>query len=421
MLNANIGIDTIMRRILPTFLAAALLASPLGAQLALPAPVQVPDAGRVVGTLGQTLDGLDAAVEERALDLLRLRERAFDRLLRQNRDLIERDAEGNLARKGELLLDGAAPDELGALSAAGFRVLSTEAIEGLNLTVTRIAVPERLTLAKAEVLARELAPGAEISADTLHYQSGAIVPVGAALAPVAMQARPIATEVGVIDGGAGPGVKVVASKGFASGAPAASNHASAVASLLAGAGVTRVRIADVYGTDRAGGNALAIARALGWLVASGSKVVTVSLVGPKNAVVERAVRAAQGKGVVVVAAVGNDGPAAPPAYPASYPGVVAITGVDGRNRALIEAGRALNLDYAAPGAEVYALDARGKRVKWRGTSFAAPLAAARLAAALERGGSWRTRLDAEARDLGRKGPDTIYGRGLLCGTCARKK
>lgn len=413
-----------MRRILPTLLAAVLLASPLAAQLALPGPLPqlpVPDAGRVVGTLGQTLDGLDAAVEQRALDLLRLRERAIDRLLRQNRDRIERDAEGNLARKGELLLDGAAPDELVALREAGFRVLSTEAIEGLDLTVSRLAVPERLTLAKAEALARELAPGADISADALHYQSGALVRVTGALVPLTMQASPIATEVGVIDGGAGPAVRVVASKGFASGAPVASNHGSAVASLLTGAGVTRVRVADVYGTDPAGGNALAIARALGWLVASGSRVVTVSLVGPKNGVVEKAVRAAQGKGVVVVAAVGNDGPAAPPAYPASYPGVVAITGVDGRNRALIEAGRALNLDYAAPGAEVYALDARGKQVKWRGTSFAAPLAAARLAAAVHGGGNWRTRLDAEARDLGRKGPDSTYGRGLLCGSCARKK
>ena len=405
-----------------------MLASPLAAQLALPGSVpsvQVPDPGRVLGTVGQTLDELDSVVDERGLDLLRLRERAIDRLLRQNRDRIERDVDGNLARKGELLVDGAAAGELAALREAGFRVLSAETIEGLDFTVTRLAVPERLTLAKAEALARRLAPTAQVSADTLHYQSGhAVVPpvqgAGAVL-PAAAQAARIATEVGMIDGAPGSAVRVVATRGFATGAPVASNHGSAVASLLTGAGVARVRVADVYGTDPAGGNALAIAKGLGWLVASGSKVVTVSLVGPRNGVVEKAVRAAQAKGVVVVAAVGNDGPAAPPAYPASYPGVVAITGVDGRNRALIEAGRALNLDYAAPGAEVYALSARGKRVKWRGTSFAAPLAAARLAAALQGGGNWRQRLDAEARDLGRKGPDSTYGRGLLCGTCARKK
>jgi subtilisin family serine protease len=129
----------------------------------------------------------------------------------------------------------------------------------------------------------------------------------------------------------------------------------------------------------------------------------------------RAVAAARGKGVVVVAAVGNDGPAAPPAYPASYPGVVAVTGVDGRNRALIEAGRALDLDYAAPGADITGADAKGRTVKLRGTSFAAPLAAARIAAAI--GGNWQATIDGEAVDLGKKGPDNIYGRGLLCGKC----
>lgn len=179
-------------------------------------------------------------------------------------------------------------------------------------------------------------------------------------------------------------------------------------------------MADVYGDDPAGGNALALARALGWLTQSGSKVVTVSLVGPRNALVERAVAEAQDRGVVVVAAVGNDGPAAPPAYPASYTGVVAVTGVDRSERALIEAGRALHLDYAAPGDRVYAFDGSGRIKRWRGTSFATPLVAARIAAALGRGGNWRARTDAEARDLGARGHDDTYGRGLLCEACAKR-
>ena len=86
--------------------------------------------------------------------------------------------------------------------------------------------------------------------------------------------------------------------------------------------------------------------------------MTISLVGPRNPVLERGIAAAQGKGVVVVAAVGNDGPAAPPAYPASYKGVVAVTAVDKRDRALIEAGRALHLEYAAPGADFRASNAQ---------------------------------------------------------------
>ncbi len=214
---------------------------------------------------------------------------------------------------------------------------------------------------------------------------------------------------------------MAAVKGFAEGAPSPSDHGSAVASLLHAGGVRTVRVADVYGQDPAGGNALAISKALGWLSASGCKVVTISLVGPRNPLVERAVKAARARGIIVVAAVGNDGPAAPPAYPASYDGVLAITGADRKGRALIEAGRALHLDYAAPGADVYAFDAKGRGKLWRGTSFATPLAAARIAAALPSGKSWRATLDEEARDLGPKGADETFGRGLLCGGCGKKK
>ena len=97
--------------------------------------------------------------------------------------------------------------------------------------------------------------------------------------------------------------------------------------------------------------------------------------------------------------------------------MVAVTAVDGKRRALIEAGRALHLDYAAPGADIRGLNAKGKRIGLRGTSFATPLVAARLARAIERGGDWRRVLDSEAEDLGKKGADPVYGRGLLCGSC----
>ncbi|MCZ3230200.1 S8 family serine peptidase, partial [Acinetobacter baumannii] len=85
------------------------------------------------------------------------------------------------------------------------------------------------------------------------------------------------------------------------------------------------------------------------------------------------------KGIRVVAAVGNDGPAAPPQYPASYPDVIAVTGVDAKGKALMEAGKPLHLDYAAPGADMVGAVPGGGWEVLRGTSFAAPLVAATLA------------------------------------------
>jgi len=385
--------------------------------------------GRAVGGLvdevGDSLDQAGSLLEQQARDLLRLRDQQLARLLRQNRDRIERDAAGNLARRGELLSVGISAEDLNGLKGAGFAVIAQETIEGLDLQITRLRVPAGVDLAKAQALAAQIAPGAEISADNLHWRSESLAAdKGAVVLPglLAAQARiTVEVPIGIIDGAPGPAIRVTGRKGFATGALLPSDHGSAVSSLLHGEGASRLWVADVYGSDPAGGNALAIVKGLGWLANNGCKVITISLVGPRNAVLERAIQRAQQRGVVVVAAVGNDGPASPPAFPASYDGVVAVTGVDRKGRALIEAGRALHLDYAAPGADVYALNARGKSVKLRGTSFATPLVAIRVAAAMANGGNWQTRLDAQARDLGPKGPDKRYGRGLLCEGCGKKK
>jgi hypothetical protein len=188
-----------------------------------------------------------------------------------------------------------------------------------------------------------------------------------------------------------------------------------VAGLLARAGVRHVLAADVYGRGPAGGNALAIARAVDWLIGRQVRVITISLVGPANPVLARAMTAALQRGAVIVAAVGNDGPAAPPAYPASYPGVLAVTAVDARNRALIEAGRALHLDYAAapacapptPLGRWCRCAAHRSPRRWSPRAWLPRDAHVSLPQALDR----------EAIDLGPRGPDPQYGRGLLCTIC----
>lgn len=407
-----------MRVLVALVLSAALgsAAGPAGAQVALPR-VDLPAAGPVLGPL----DGVTGTVDEMAMhsarDLQRLQQRTIARLARQNPERVELDQAGQPARRGELLLldlDDAAAD---LLAAEGLRSLGREEIEGLDIIVTRLLLPSDMTLSAAQDLAARLAPAAVVAPDNLHFQSGPAPIV--ALQRSAAALAPPGPAVGMIDGAPASTMGSFVTRGFASGALTPSNHGSAIVHLLQQAGARDIRVADVYGSDPAGGGALAISRALGWLVAGGSRVVTISLVGPRNALLERAIEAAGRRGVVVVAAVGNNGPAAPPAYPASYPGVVAVTGVDGRNRALLEAGRALHLDYAAPGADLFGRDARGRRVRLRGTSYATPLVAARIAAALRQPGDWRQRLDSEARDLGAPGPDTQFGRGLVCGACGR--
>jgi subtilisin family serine protease len=181
--------------------------------------------------------------------------------------------------------------------------------------------------------------------------------------------------------------------------------------------------ADVYCGSPAGGAADAVADAFSWLVRERVAVINVSLVGPPNVTLEAVIRMVVARGHLVVAAVGNDGPAAPPLYPASYSGVVGVTAVDTHRRVLFEAGRGPQVRFAAPGADMSAAKSLQTFGLVRGTSFAAPIVAGLLAERLQepdRQAAERAVDDLAHRaiDLGAVGPDPVYGWGLVGGDLA---
>ena len=417
------GIATRWRPALAAALAVAAC-SAAGAQL-LP-PVPVPDVGGTAGTIGRTADRAlgDATdnletIRGDAGALARARVGRLEALVRAHRDRLEMTDAGPAVRGQVIALDPD-PAALAAALQAGFTRLAEERIEGLDLRFVTLAVPRGWPVDRALSRLRRIAPSGSFAANHLHGQSGAAATIGAAALAQGRAAGSAA--VGIIDGGvaAHPSLRSpVQQRGFAAGAPSPSGHGTAVASLIAGQGPLRgaasgapLLVADIYGRDPAGGNALALARALGWMVAQRVRVVAVSLVGPSNPLVARAIGQARARGTWIVAAVGNDGRAAPPAYPASYPGVIAVTGVDGRGRVLIEAGRALHLDYAAPAADMVAAAPGGALAPVRGTSFAVPFVAGRLAHHVGAGDPIAA-LDREAAGRGRRG----LGRGIICGDC----
>lgn len=398
-----------MRTLLSRGLLAALVLMPgmVTAQLSLP------NAGPVVGGVMDRLGGVVGDVTRPVADLARdATQLAGDRLarlsdfVRDHRATVERDDTGQPARAHELLMLTPDPQALAAAVGAGYRVEEQGDLDGLGLGYARLQAPAGMGLAPALRQLRRLVPGKEISADQIHFTSGSAAP-----APSGAGAPPPSRggTVGIIDGGVPPGPRIAAQAGFAQGGPRPNAHAQEIASLLAGAGTARIYVADVYGGDPAGGNALAIARALAWMAGKQVPVVSISLVGPANPLLARAIAAVRARGMIVAAAVGNDGSAAPPAFPASYDGVVAVTGVDGRGQVLFEAGRASHLDYAAPGADMTAIGLDGRAHGVRGTSFAAPLAAARIAALGQ-----LARADREAVGAGPR-----KGRGVLCGECRK--
>lgn len=384
---------------------------------------------RLGDTIGGTLTDSTAAVSGLAGRLARTRLDRLRDLVRRNPQALEFDARGDPAVKGELIaLDAPAP-ALAAATAAGFAIVEQGEIEGLGIRSTTLRAPAGLSLARAEKQLARLMPGATIQSNPI-YQPGGAAAKSASRPAAAGPAGPGAT-IGLIDGGvaAHPALpRGIVQRGFAQGAPFPGDHGTGIASILVGQGAvrgvspqSRLLAADVYGRDPRGGNALAIARALGWLTGSGAAVINISLAGPANPLLARAVAATDRRGVLMVAAVGNDGAAAPPAFPASYPQVIAVTGVDRRGRALIEAGRAAHLDFAAPGAELIAAKAAGGVARVRGTSFAAPFVAGRLARLSAGGAISRARAIALlSSEASKGGAARLYGRGIVCAPCTTR-
>lgn len=240
-------------------------------------------------------------------------------------------------------------------------------------------------------------------------------------------------KIGIVDGGVDvshPVFENVTVHQYGCGVtPVPSPHGTAVASLIAGragkfqgaAPGAELFVADIYCDRPAGGAMDDIADGIAWIVRQHVAVINVSLVGPRNMMLENVVRLATARGHLIVAAVGNDGPAAPPLYPASYPNVVGVTAVDAQQRVLLESGRGRQVDFAAPGADMAAAVMAPAYAPVRGTSFASPIVASLLAAQLpmpEKSAAERAvaGLALQAVDLGARGPDEVYGNGLVGGT-----
>ena len=377
-----------------------------------------PGASEAVAPTLNTVSGLPQRIAEAPpATLLELRKLRLRELIRQNPRQLEADGSGQPVRRGVLVVVDPDQVSLQLAARAGFGFIADERDSELGMRTVTIAVPRGLSTRDGLKRLHKVAPALQADFDHLYEPAGAsLVPFAGALAVARGSGG--GPRIGVVDGGVASHPSLsgasIEQSGFA-GNPQPTGHGTAVASLLVGsqgpfrgaAQGASLFVADVYGGSRAAGSASAIVRALSWLASKRPQVINISLVGPQNRLLQRAVMALRSRGIGIVAAVGNDGPAAPPQYPASYPGVVAVTGVDARGRALPEAGKAAHLDVAAPGSDMAAALPGQGYAKVRGTSFAAPLATARLALS----GSYQGLLSEARPGKGR------VGRGIVCGTC----
>jgi subtilisin family serine protease len=158
-----------------------------------------------------------------------------------------------------------------------------------------------------------------------------------------------------------------------------------------------------------------ILRSLDYAASHGADIVNMSFAGPKDTLVGRGIAAAAAKGIVMVAASGNAGPASPPLYPSADARVIAVSAADADDHLFAASNRGRHIAVAAPGVDIFLPAPGGKYQMTSGTSFAAAYVSGLAALVLERNpakrGDIRAILTASARDLGAPGRDDLFGAG----------
>lgn len=335
----------------------------------------------------------------------------------------EHDQDGYPVRRGEVVGIDFGAATLDAARARGFRVIERTRLGVLDREVVRLAAPAGMNSLAARKVLQDLDPKAVV--DLVHYYGLNLTAGGKGKKVSGSPARRQSTgklAVGVIDTAvvnhpALNGARIVSwQDGLQPGAPSA--HGTAVASLIAGEGQATIYSANIFrgAPARPFTSADVIAEALEWNLAQGVPTINMSLAGPRNAILDRLIRDAVARGTTIVAAAGNGGPTAPPAYPAAVPGVVAVTAVDKDLRVYRYANRGRYITVAAPGVDIIAARAPGGYARFTGTSFATPHVTAWLARCRADGtgaAACTDRLRRTARDLGTAGFDDTYGFGLI--------
>ncbi len=343
---------------------------------------------------------------------------------------------------GEVVVVAPSGKLLGALQSDGYTVLERVTLETMGLTVVRLRTPPGVTVEQALQAIGAKFPGLVIGAN-LRFVPGAarggdygrrVFGWGEVPAQCGDGVR-----IGMIDtivDNNHPALKGqrIARRSFLvkGGKPGRSDHGTAVAALLVGGGVTKsgawkgllpaatLYAANIFHQGKDGAikaSLVSMLKALDWLAGKNVQVVNVSLAGSPNRVFSMLIERASKRGLVIVAAAGNGGAKAKPAFPAAYPEVLAVTAIDQRLAIYRYANQGDYIDFAAPGVGLWTATREGGGLQ-SGTSFAAPFITSAVALQLANGvlpdpKTLSDILRRMTRDLGAPGWDTIFGWGLV--------
>ncbi len=200
-------------------------------------------------------------------------------------------------------------------------------------------------------------------------------------------------------------------------------HGTAVASLIAGSDsltpgvapgvdILSIRVANDSGVS----DSFLLAEGIVRAVDAGAKIINISMGSfGDSAVMRDAVAYANERGVLMVAAVGNNG-IARVTYPAAYDSVIGVGAVDAMGMHMEFSNFGSAVDLVAPGYGINAAWSGDEAARVSGTSFSAPIVTGAVAALMsEKSLSARPAYDllmANLNEGGAAGSDAQYGGGM---------
>lgn len=159
-----------------------------------------------------------------------------------------------------------------------------------------------------------------------------------------------------------------------------SGHGTQVAGVIADSTPDNIvirpyKVLDEYNN----GTFISVAAGIKCAVKDGVDIINLSLGFYEDSkVLSEAIAYAMENDILVVGAAGNDATSMP-FYPASYSGVLKITAVNNQHYAANFTNFGDDVDFAAPGVQIYTTTLGGRYTTVSGTSFAAPFASAEAA------------------------------------------
>jgi subtilisin family serine protease len=154
-------------------------------------------------------------------------------------------------------------------------------------------------------------------------------------------------------------------------AAAAANNGVGIAGMCWQCRILPVKVLNARGS----GTHSDIAAGIVWATRHGADVINLSLAGPSDAnVIHDAVNFALRRGVVVVAAAGNEG-SHRKFYPAAYPGVISVGATNNADRLYAWSNKGTWVKVTAPGCAYTGSTGPVRWSWWCGTSFATPVIA----------------------------------------------